>query len=161
VSVLLAGIGNVFLGDDGFGVEVVRALARRKCPGWLRVVDFGIRGFDLAYALLEHDAAVLVDALPRGHAPGTLTVLEPLLDESEPAAAFETHSMEPGSVLRLVRALGGRAPRLRVLGCEPLELGSDEDLVLGLSEPVAAAIEPAADMALELAAALEAEVRHA
>jgi hydrogenase maturation protease len=170
LSILVAGIGNVFLGDDGFGVEVVKRLAERPRPGWLRVVDFGIRGFDLAYALLDGgcEAAVLVDTLRRGRSPGTLTVLEPCLDDDELASegTFETHSMEPGSVLRFVKAMGGRAPPLRVVGCEPLQFGGgggddDDEMFVGLSEPVLRAIEPAVALTLEVAARLEAESRHA
>ncbi|MGH7848434.1 MAG: hydrogenase maturation protease, partial [Candidatus Binatia bacterium] len=72
-KILVAGIGNIFLGDDGFGVEVARELAKRKLPESVRVVDFGIRGFDLAYALLDgYDLTILVDAAPRGGLPGTL-----------------------------------------------------------------------------------------
>src|SRR5947209_17090655 len=118
--ILVACVGNIFLGDDAFGVEVARRLARRQPPE-VRVVDFGIRGFDLTYALLEdYEAVVLVDAVPRGGPPGTLYVLEP--DTAEPAdapATVETHDMDPMKVLRLVRAMGGRVRRLVVVGCEP------------------------------------------
>src|ERR1700723_2432639 len=87
-SVLVAGIGNIFLGDDGFGVEVVRGLTTRSMPEGVTVKDFGIRGFDLAYALLDPwDTVILVDALPRGEAAGTLFVLEPdLTGLGNPAA---------------------------------------------------------------------------
>ena len=143
--VLIAGIGNIFLGDDAFGVEVARRLASRPLPEGVRVVDFGIRGFDLAFALLDGcDLAVLVDATPRGGPPGTLYVIEP---EPEPAEAaggmVETHGMNPMNVLRLVRSMGGRPPPMRVVGCEPATLGSEEDPALGLSEPVAAAVDEA------------------
>ena len=143
--VLIAGIGNIFLGDDAFGVEVARRLAARPQPEGVRVVDFGIRGFDLAYALMDGcELAILVDALPRGGTPGTLYVLEPEL--AEPAAGafpIETHGMDPVKVLHLVRALGGRCPPLRVVGCEPANFGSDEEPIMGLSQPVSAAVDEA------------------
>ena len=146
--ILIAGVGNIFLGDDAFGVEVARRLGEQQLPDGVRVVDFGIRGFDLAYALLEDDdAAILVDALPRGVAPGTLCVLEPTLDDVDPAAepdlVLETHGMDPLKVLRLVRALGGSPRRMLVIGCEPASLGEDEDGPMGLSEPVQAAVDEA------------------
>ena len=104
-SVLVAGIGNVFLADDGFGVEVARRLAERELPGGVKVADFGIRGMDLAYELQEdYDAAVLVDAVPRGQAPGTLFVIEPDLEQAEPV--LDAHAMDPVRVLGLARTLG-------------------------------------------------------
>jgi hydrogenase maturation protease len=114
----------------------------------VRVVDFGIRGLDLAYALLEGwDAAILVDAAPRGGAPGTLYVLEP---EPDPDAApsVETHGMDPAKVLTLVRELGGTPPLVRVVGCEPGPIR--EDLEMCLSPEVAAAIDPAVAMVTDL-----------
>jgi hydrogenase maturation protease len=143
--ILIAGVGNVFLGDDAFGVAVAQRLAERPLPAGVRVVDFGIRGFDLAYALLEEwDLAILVDALPRGGPPGTVYVLEPDLTATAEADAGDlpvtTHGMNPLRVLGLVRALGGRSPLLRVVGCEPATLGSDEEPALDLSEAVKAAI---------------------
>jgi hydrogenase maturation protease len=149
MSVLVAGIGNIFLGDDAFGVEVAQRLARGCLPDGVRVVDFGIRGFDLAHALLEEPDAsvVLVDATPRGGEPGTLYVIEPSLEDAA-AASIETHAMDPIKVLRLARSLGARPRRVLVVGCEPTPL--DEDAldagVMGLSQPVAAAIDPAVQL---------------
>lgn len=161
MTILVAGIGNIFLGDDAFGVEVVRDLARRPLPDWVRVVDFGIRGFDLTYALLDerYDAAVLLDTVKRGHAPGTLSVIIPELDGEEmpPDVPLETHGMEPVNVLRVVRVMGGAPRPLRIVGCEPLHVESEDDMTLGMSEVVAAAIEPAASLALEVAESLRAE----
>jgi hydrogenase maturation protease len=146
--ILIAGIGNIFLGDDGFGVEVAQRLSRRTLPEGVRVVDFGIRGVDLTYALLEEpDAVILVDATPRGGQPGTLYVLEP-----EPAASansadagllVETHNLDPGRVLRLVAALGGRVRRLLVVGCEPGQPEGEEEMAMGLSAAVEAAVDEA------------------
>jgi hydrogenase maturation protease len=146
--ILIAGIGNIFLGDDAFGVEVVRRLASRPLPDGVRVVDFGIRGLDLAYALLEdHEAVILVDAAPRGDQPGTLYVLEPELPaHAEPGNAdglVEAHSLDPVKVLRLVAALGGRVRRLLLVGCEPERTGNLEEMQDGLSTPVQAAVEEA------------------
>lgn len=164
MSVLVAGIGNVFLGDDAFGVEVVQRLARGPLPEWVRVVDFGIRGYDLAYALMarEHEGAVLVDLLPAGEAPGTLRVIEPELDPDAPVE-LDAHGMEPVKVLALVRALGGEPGVIRVVGCESERRDGDEDdMALGLSARVAAAVEPAMQLVLDVAASLRAErPRHA
>lgn len=141
--ILVAGIGNVFLGDDGFGVAVAGRLARREPRPGVDVVDFGIRGMDLAYALLDgYDAAVLLDATPRGERPGTLYVIEP---EVRDDVALETHGMDPVKVLALARTLGGTPPRTFVVGCEPLTRMSedDEEIVAALSEPVQAALDEA------------------
>ncbi len=147
-SILVAGIGNVFLGDDGFGVEVARRLAQRELPAGVKVADFGIRGMDLAYELQEdYDAAVLVDAVPRGQAPGTLYVIEPELGGS-PDSILDAHSMDPVRVLALARALGTLPPRVLVVGCEPATAVAldDEELVMGLSAPVKAAMEQAVEL---------------
>jgi hydrogenase maturation protease len=137
--ILVAGIGNVFLGDDGFGVEVAGRLARSELPAGVDVEDFGIRGMDLAYALRDYDVAIFVDALPRGNAPGTLYLIEPDVDEGR--AAIDTHGMDPVKVLALARHLGDRVPRVLVVGCEPATVMSgDDDLAADLSEPVRAAV---------------------
>jgi hydrogenase maturation protease len=143
-SILVAGIGNVFLADDAFGVEVARRLAERELPLGVKVADFGIRGMDLAYELQEdYDAAILVDAVPRGEAPGTLYVIEPDLLTAEPV--LDAHAMDPVRVLGLARTLGSLPPRVLVVGCEPSTAMSldDEELVMGLSPPVRAAMEEA------------------
>jgi hydrogenase maturation protease len=158
---LVAGIGNVFLGDDGFGVEVVARLARRPLPEGVEVADFGIRGFDLAYALMEsYEYAVLVDALPRGGEPGRLFVLEPDLEELERSGApnvADGHSMDPVAVLRMVRQFGGRAPKVYVVGCEPASLGGEEGQ-MGLSAPVQAALEGAVELVEDLVGRLRGQV---
>jgi hydrogenase maturation protease len=140
--ILVAGIGNVFLGDDGFGVALADRLARRTLPAGVEVVDYGIRGMDLAYALHDGwDTVVLLDAMPRGKPPGTLTVLEPDLDDVPPA--IDAHAMDPVKVLGLARALGGPLPRTLVVGCEPETVmrGDEEDVVATVSEPVRAALD--------------------
>jgi hydrogenase maturation protease len=130
LRVLVAGIGNVFLGDDGFGC----ALAQRAAFDGVDVVDFGIRGMDLAYALAGYDTVIFLDAMPRGGAPGTLYVIEPDLDELP--TGFDAHGMDPVKVLALARTLGSGLPRTLVLGCEP---AAAEEFT-GLSAPVDAAL---------------------
>lgn len=147
-TILVAGIGNIFLGDDAFGVEVVRRLTGRPLGDGVRVVDFGIRGFDLAVALLDgYDLVIFVDAMPRGGPPGTLYVIEPDLDlvsdADQEAMVVGAHNLDPVRVLQWARAMGGELPRLRVVGCEPATFGTAEQPASGLSPPVAAAIEDA------------------
>lgn len=174
--ILVAGVGNIFLADDGFGPEVVTALRGRPLGGAVHVEDFGIRGFDLAYRLLDgYDAAVLVDAAPRGGAPGTLYVVEPELPGGAagpatagaqatpaPAPAPEAHGMDPVRVLALAGQLGeGALPRVLVLGCEPqVRMRGDEtDVVVGLSEPVRAAVAEAVELLGSLTAELLSDPR--
>lgn len=140
--ILVACIGNIFLGDDAFGVEVARHLATRTFPENVRLRDFGIRGYDLAYALLEaDDLAILVDACPRGAEPGTVHVLEPDLSEHAGAqtAAIDAHTMNPVAVIRLAQSMGRISKRILIVGCEPASLGGEEGEI-GLSQPVAAAV---------------------
>lgn len=154
VTVLIAGIGNIFLGDDAFGSEVARKLAQRSWPPGVRVVDFGIRGLDLVYALMDqHDHRILVDASPRGQTPGTLSLIEPDLNALQNPAAelpcIDSHAMDPVQVLRSVYALGANCERIVIVGCEPEDCGG-VDGRMGLSPAVQAAIEPACDMVTEL-----------
>jgi hydrogenase maturation protease len=161
--ILVAGIGNIFFGDDGFGVEVSRRLSERALPEGVRVVDFGIRGFDLTFALLEgYDAVVLVDVVKRGGQPGTLYVVEPELGPDPEAGDIyvETHGMDPGKVLALARAMGGNLERLRLVACEPLTFGED-GMGIGLSEPVQAAVEPAVELVQSVVAGLREECARA
>jgi len=145
--ILVAGIGNIFLGDDAFGVDTVQRLLRRPLPDYVRVVDYGIRGLDLAYALLDdYDMAILVDAVQRGESPGTLYVLEPNLSEAADASQpvlMDAHGMNPMQVLAMVRAMGGRPRRVLVVGCEPATLGDELEGAMGLSDPVASAVDRA------------------
>lgn len=152
--ILVAGIGNIFNGDDAFGVEVARRLSACELPQDVDVVDFGIRGIDLTYALLDgYEAAVLVDASQRGEEPGALSVIEPEaqeLDEPSPEdLILFPHELGPAKVLRLVANLGGTCRRVLVVACEPLTFGGAEG-VMGLSEPVAAAIDPAVRLIQDL-----------
>ncbi|GLV55218.1 peptidase M52 [Dictyobacter sp. S3.2.2.5] len=148
-KILVAGIGNIFFGDDGFGVEVAQRLLARQNPANITVVDFGIRGLDLAYTLLEdYDELILVDAVPRGGQPGTLYLIEPnhlSAGRSEVGESFlDAHSMDPLKVLAFARTMGARPIHTLLVGCEPVTLNTiDEDLAMGLSEPVQSMI-PAA-----------------
>ena len=146
-TILIAGIGNIFLADDGFGVEVASRLANKSFPSGVRVADFGIRGFDLAYALMEgYETTILVDAYPGEGQPGTLFIVEPDLKDLNPSETrqgfMEPHAMNPNSVLRLAENMGGQLKRVLVVGCVPATLGPEEGQ-MGLSEPVAAAVDEA------------------
>jgi hydrogenase maturation protease len=168
---LIAGVGNIFLGDDGFGPEVARRLAAAGLPGWVRVADYGISGMHLAYDLAEGcDTAILIDAAPRGDQPGTVTLLDltpparPRLDVAQerrqdagPAAGmlgasrlFDAHGMQPDVVLGVLDMLGagGTPARLLVVGCEPASV----DYGMELSEPVASAVDEAVRVVLDLVA---------
>ena len=147
---LVAGIGNVFLGDDGFGVEVASRLARESWPACVRVVDAGIRARHLAYDLLDghYDTAILVDAVQRGDTPGTVSLIEPLLHD-EPASnqgLADGHTATPDTVLTFLRNLGGLPPRVLIVGCEPESISEG----VGLSAPVAAAVDTAMGLVREL-----------
>jgi hydrogenase maturation protease len=149
--ILVAGIGNIFLGDDAFGVEVVQRLINRSWPDSVTVKDFGIRSFDLAYAMLDdYDVTIFVDAMPRGDVAGTLYVLEADLNANEGAGEIEAHSMDPVKVLNMVRVLGGQPRRVLVVGCEPATFGPENEGQMGLSEPVQSAVDEAVRMVEEL-----------
>jgi hydrogenase maturation protease len=204
-KLLIAGIGNIFRGDDAFGCEVVRVLLNRREIALqedaislrsplvgeggesssrvggealnisasfpptrhfvatsptrgevknetdsVRVKDFGIRGFDLACALVDgYDGAILIDAVSRGRPPGTLYLIEPEL--SEGVAAVDPHGLTPDHVLRLAMSLGELPPWLRLIGCEPETLGSEDEGAMGLSDTVQAVVEEAARIAEEIA----------
>lgn len=150
MTTIVAGIGNIFFSDDGFGSEVAQRLlaADAPMPDDVRVVDYGIRGMHLALDLLEGcDLLILVDAMARGEAPGTLTLLEP--DPTGPGAEpLDAHRMDPQAVLGMVADMGGIIGRVLVVGCEPEQIEDG----LGLSDAVNAAIEPAVRMIADLIA---------
>jgi hydrogenase maturation protease len=157
--ILIAGVGNIFLGDDVFGVEVAQRLARGGLPDQVRVVDFGIRGLDLTYALLEgYESVILVDAAPRGGPPGMLYVLDVGGDGSTTTEGadplIQTHGMDPVKVLRLAAAMGGTVGRLRLVACEPTPPAEADDLLGGLSAPVRAAVDEAVSLITSLVARL-------
>jgi hydrogenase maturation protease len=145
-ALLIACVGNIFKGDDAFGVEVARRLAGRRLPPGVDLVDFGIRGIDLTYALLDrYDAAVLVDATRQGGAPGTLYVIEPEPGNAAPEELMlAPHDLDPTRVLRMVTAMNGRCRRIVLVGCEPETLGDELEGKMGLSAPVSAALDEAA-----------------
>lgn len=146
-ATLVAGIGNIFHGDDGFGSEVARRLLREPIPDGVRVVDYGIGGIHLAYDLLDGvDLLVLIDAIPRdGVQPGTLSVIE--ADAGGlPPAPLDSHAMDPAAVLANVRSLGGEVPRTLIVGCQPADV--NEGMVL--SDAVEAAVEPAVALVREV-----------
>jgi hydrogenase maturation protease len=137
---LIAGIGNIFFGDDAFGSEVARELMKQPWPDGVCVEDYGIRSYDLAYALMDGVDAIFLDVVSRGEEPGTLYLIE--LDWAEVQKQDEipdAHSMNPVRVLQMVQSLGGKPGRLWLLGCEPGVLDGDEG-ALGLSEPVQEAV---------------------
>ena len=155
--ILVAGIGNIFLGDDAFGVEVTRRLMNLTWPEGVSVADYGIRGFDLSYALMEeYDAFILIDAVPRGETPGTLYTIEVDLDAigeaSEQDAMLDAHALHPLRVLQMVKAMGGRPKRVLLVGCEPEALDEEDQFEgrMGLSAPVEAAVEEAVQMVRSL-----------
>ena len=153
---LVAGVGNIFLSDDGFGVEVVKELGQRKLPPGVELADFGIRGIHLAYQLMEgYDLLILVDAVPRDQPPGTLFVIEPDVAasmgrmtgaiEEGSMPLVDAHGMEPGAMLSVLDQLGGSVKEIVVIGCQPANLADG----IGLSPDVAAAVPAAADLVLE------------
>jgi hydrogenase maturation protease len=146
--ILVAGVGNIFLGDDGFGVEVANRLARRSWPEGVEVVEYGIRGVHLAYQLLDgYDTLILIDALDLGEEAGTVAVIEPQIDGGpDDSPVVDAHSMSPDVVLGTLARLGGSLKGAYVVGCQPGNLSES----IGLSPVVAAAIEPAIDLCLQL-----------
>ena len=135
--ILVAGVGNVFLRDDAFGVEVVRLLAERPQPLGVQIQDYGIRGVHLVYELLDgYDLFVLIDAAPRGEAPGTVSVLEVELPSPGAQPVIDAHSLTPDAIFGLLSSLGGHPGRNLVVACEPAEV----DAGMGLSDPVREAL---------------------
>jgi hydrogenase maturation protease len=156
IKILIAGVGNIFLGDDAFGVEVIRRLRGHSFPEGVRVADFGIRGLDLAYTILDGcGTVILVDAVSLGAPPGTLYTIEPeddrdQLSHDETATLVNAHGMDPASVLRLVRQLGAADAPIYVVGCEPTPLDPAHEMPLDLSAAVAASLDGAVKMIEEL-----------
>jgi hydrogenase maturation protease len=152
MRVLVAGVGNIFLGDDGFGVEVARRLAAVTLPPGVVAEDFGIRGVHLAYQLLEgYDVLILIDAVSRGGAPGTLYVIEPDVDAVPPRSPADAHDLHPEAVLGMVKQLGGTIGCVRIVGCDVAEL----DERIGLSDAVERAVPEAMRLVRQLLGSLE------
>jgi hydrogenase maturation protease len=155
-SVLVAGVGNAWLRDDGFGGEVVRRLSTRELPAGVSVMDAGTGGLDLAYEVMRgYDALVILDVSKQGGEPGTLYVIEP--DEAstdggiEDGETINPHSMDPQTVLRFVKSIGAWPGRVMVIACEPAEV---EEMGWGLSDEVEKAVDRAAELVLETATGL-------
>jgi hydrogenase maturation protease len=147
-AILVAGVGNIFLSDDGFGVAVAARLASEPMPPEMKVADFGIRGVHLAYELMNgYDGLILVDAVSQGGSPGTLYVIEPDLDDRQGGPAMDAHSMSPDTVFSLFQGLGVELGQVYVVGCEPADLSDGMDL----SPAVAAAVGEAAGVVRDLA----------
>jgi hydrogenase maturation protease len=147
--VLVAGVGNIFLSDDGFGPEVAKRLAATPVPAGVKVEDFGIRGVHLAYELLEgYDVAILVDALPGDEPAGTISVLQPAAATAGQGrgSIVDAHSLAPDAVLKLLGDMGGSVGKLLVVGCQPAEAGEG----MGLSPPVEAAVDTAVGLVRRL-----------
>ena len=137
-KILVAGIGNIFLGDDAFGSEVARRLMSERLPPEVRVIDFGIRTYDLAYAIMDgYDVTILVDITAQGQAPGTVYLIEPDLNQLDQLDAnlVDAHSMNPARVLQMLRIFGSSPGKLYLIGCEPAIL-EVEDGQIGMSETV-------------------------
>ena len=156
MKILVACVGNIFLGDDGFGVEVARSLGQAATAGrrvgegfWYSRIRPGVR------AARSVGLVIIVDALPRGEAPGTLYVIEPELNGPASAdTAINPHGMDPVRVLSLAASMGTISAQVLVVGCEPHDFGDELEGRMGLSSPVQAAVEEACDMILELAGKL-------
>ena len=160
VTILIAGIGNIFLGDDAFGCEVAQELMRQPLPEGVRAFDYGIRSYDLAYAMLEpNDAVILIDAVPRGEEPGTVFLLELDINKLDKPGdeSVNPHTMNPVALLQLVRSFGGFSGKLYLVGCEPAVLESED---LKLSEKGRAAVPVALDMIRELIGDLLHEIKN-
>jgi hydrogenase maturation protease len=144
-SILVAGIGNIFLGDDGFGSEVARRLMQRAATPEVRVADFGIRGLDLAFALMDGwDTTIIVDAMARGGEPGDIYVVEPDLSTIDDGpVALEAHAMDPVRVLALARSMGAELKDVLIVGCEPETFGPPDEGQLGMSPSVTRAVDAA------------------
>jgi hydrogenase maturation protease len=158
--VLIAGIGNIFFGDDAFGCEVAAELLKRSWAAGVNIVDFGIRAYDLAYAIMDdYDATILIDAAPRGEKPGTVYLLELDPDKVDTGGdeVADAHALTPVRVLQLIRALGGHAENLYLVGCEPARL--DLEGVIGLSEEVRNAVPIAVEMIEKVLADLASDCR--
>lgn len=154
-SALIAGIGNIFHGDDGFGVAVAQRLMTGGALKGARVCDFGIRGIDLVFAFLEgYDLVILADAMSRGEEPGTIYVIEPDLTqiESNDPAQLNGHNLDPWQVLQQAARMGAKFGRVVVVGCEPASIDPGEDGRMGLSPPVETAVDAAVAKIQSLAA---------
>jgi hydrogenase maturation protease len=146
--ILVAGLGNIFLGDDAFGVEVVRRLSQMNVPEHVRLMDVGVRSVHLAYELREraYETVILIDVVSTGDPAGTISVLQPESDGAAGPRVQEGHGVGPHEIAALVRQLGGKVPRMMIVACQPSRIGPEA----GLSEPVAAAVDGAVQTVMRL-----------
>jgi hydrogenase maturation protease len=161
--ILIAGIGNAWLQDDGFGSEVVKRLEGRQLPEGTAVFDFGTGGLDLAYEVMRgYDALVLVDVSRQGGEPGTLYVMEALEDDVEAGIEdgqiINPHAMDPQTVLRFVKTLGAWPGKVVVVACEPARV---EEMGLGLSDDVARAVDGAVELVIKTVGDLQRDAAYA
>jgi len=152
-QILIAGIGNTWQRDDGFGSEVARRLEAVELPSGVAVIDFGTGGLDLAYQVMYgYDALLMIDISRQGGAPGTLYVME--VDEDEVSSGVEDgdalnpHGMDPETVLRFIKLTGGWPGKVVIVACEPQTI---EEMGVGLSPVVEEAVNRAVDLVLETA----------
>ncbi len=150
-QILVAGVGNAWLGDDGFGGEVIKALEKRELPDGVKIQDFGSGGLDLAYEVMRgYHALLLIDVSTQGGEPGTLYVIEPDPDEIkggiEDGEVLSPHGMDPATVLRFVKAVHGWPGKVVVVACEPADV---EEMAMELTPEVRAVVEKAVDLVLE------------
>ena len=158
-QILVAGIGNAWMRDDGFGGEVAKLLGERELPPGVSVVDFGSGGLDLAYEVMRgYDALILIDVSRQGGPPGTLYVMEAdpedVDGQIEDGQMLDPHGMDPETVLRFVKYVGGWPGRVFVVACEPEVV---EDVGFGLSDAVGGSLARAADVVLDTIAELESD----
>jgi hydrogenase maturation protease len=154
-DILVAGIGNIFQGDDAFGVAVAQHLSGMSLPATVQVMDAGIRSLDLAFGLMDqHELTILVDATSRGGEPGTIYTIEiepsDIPDACDEGSLVNSHGLDPVRVLSLAKSMGARFGKTFLIGCEPLVIDCDETGHIGLSGPVRAAVTPAAETVLNL-----------
>lgn len=153
--ILVAGLGNIFRGDDAFGVEVVQCLTVHRLPSSVRVIDFGTRGYDFAFALCDgYDLVIIVDAVQRGGIPGSVFLIEPDVTQLERLPQDEwsdqAHDMNPLAALRLTKSLGAEVPRMLLVGCEPKSLGDEYSGQMGLTDTCRVAIDEAIELILSV-----------
>ena len=160
-QILVAGVGNSWLSDDGFGSEVVKRLGELKLPDGVNVLDFGTGGLDLAYEVMRgYDALLLIDVSKQGGEPGTLYVIDPNDEEIKPIDDGETvnpHGMDPHTVLRFIKTIGGSPGKVTVIACEPAEV---EEMGLSLTPEVQAAVGRAVDLTVNTIAELQTDAAY-
>jgi hydrogenase maturation protease len=149
---MIAGVGNIFMKDDGFGSEVIKKILHKAFPEGVEIKDFGTGGLKLAYDLMKgYDGLILLDASARGEQPGTLYVIEPAENDIdgnlENGTIIDPHGSDPATVLKFVKSIGAWPAKVLIVACEPQNV---DDFEIGLSEPVNAAIDKAIELVEEI-----------